>query len=143
MDVTYKNRVWRFLRTEPYVRKDGTKVVLRVYESPCAKCGAPFTVAVSENMGTDNTRFMLVHCEAHRLSRSEACARGRKAIKEYWKDVRSGKRERPQMPYAKVTPEMRAEIRAYASQGLKPHDLVLVYDLSISTLYNVIKADRR
>jgi hypothetical protein len=59
-------RVFRFVANRPWLTKAGYKCLVRVWESECVECGAPFRVMASSST---NNAFNIVHCEKHRLPR--------------------------------------------------------------------------
>lgn len=59
-------RVFTWLAMKPYTRKDGTDTELSVWQSACAICDEPFTVATPK---TGNTKaFYRKHCDSHKLT---------------------------------------------------------------------------
>jgi len=70
-------RVFTWLAFKPYTRKDGTDTELSVWQSHCAICGAPFTVATPKAGHTQS--FYNKHCTDHKLSKAEATALWSKA----------------------------------------------------------------
>ena len=77
---TQDGRVFKWLTFEPYTRKDGTETELSVWESACAVCGAPFTVATPRTGASK--AFGRKHCDTHKLNKQEASALWSKAGKD-------------------------------------------------------------
>jgi hypothetical protein len=83
MKYEHKGRVWWLVGQRPYTRRDGSETVLDVWQSLCAECVGPFEVAVpAEAMPGNSNGFETVHCTEHRLTSSQALARGRRAQRE-------------------------------------------------------------
>lgn len=50
-DVAWiKGQEYRFVRTEPYTRKDGSETIVEIWESHCAYCGKIFRTTRPANL---------------------------------------------------------------------------------------------
>ena len=63
-DVAWiKGQEYRFVRTEPYTRRDGSETIVEIWESHCARCGRLFqTIRPANPAKSEWTR----RCNTHK-----------------------------------------------------------------------------
>lgn len=70
---TKDGRIFKFEGEEPYQRVDGTLTVLRLWSSPCLKCGDLFIVKTPSKVSEfeHSHSFQEMHCQEHKLTTEE------------------------------------------------------------------------
>ncbi len=66
-------RTWRRIGERDHVTRDGRRVVLAVWETPCVVCGEAFTIATLTRVTSaeKNPSFLMITCPNHRMTRRE------------------------------------------------------------------------
>jgi hypothetical protein len=70
-------RVFTLIGRRPYRRIDGTETTLIEWETPCVKCGTPFSILASARVTPrkDTSPFQTVHCPKDRRAWRSAAPR--------------------------------------------------------------------
>ena len=93
--------VFRCIRVTPWVKKNGRKVNLNIWQSNCVICGAHFNQALSVNLENPN---MVRTCKAHRNELGRFGRPKPKKARLPWKPKRkAAPKIRPKLPKVSIT----------------------------------------
>jgi len=79
----HKGRIWTEVGREPYIRRDGTRIEMIVWTTPCCHEGCTERVeARTTTVGWERAKdFGRKHCPAHKHTREQVNERWASAVK--------------------------------------------------------------
>ena len=116
---------YRLVGAEPFTKAHGTKMMLHIWESSCAKpdCSNLFTVRTPPDSFTSKA-FGRKHCDLHKATRAQCIERAAEVNK-------------------KLSDSEVLQIRKLAKEGLTPDSLALMFPASAGTIREIIANRRR